>query len=136
MKRIIRMEDVVDFFLSTGIEKMSRQEIFQAANRMIKKQNDQTKKDNEACGFEKYDLLKKIKEQTEMELWIGLKEYINNKLKGTEYLSIYHKKECGRYRRGEIMQTYYLSQRKYYEMLDFVYEYAEKYIYYNHLVQI
>lgn len=136
MKRIIRTEEVVDFFLSDGIEKLSSEEIWNIANKMIKKQNEQTEKDNKECGFAKYDLLKNIKKEKELKKWIGLKEYINEKLKGMEHLFAYKKKNSGVYSRVEIMQMYYLSQSKYYEMLGMVYEYAEKYIYYNRLISI
>lgn len=136
MKRIIRTEEVVDFFLSGGIEKLSSEEIWNIANKMIKKQNEQTEKDNKECGFVKYDLLKEIRKEKELKKWIGLKEYINEKLKGTEYLVAYRKKNSGVYSRGEIMQMYYLSQSKYYETIGVVYEYAEKYIYYNRLITI
>lgn len=94
MKRIIRIEEVIDFFLSQGIEKLLREEIWITANRMIKKQNKQAEKDNRDIGFFKYDYLKEIEEDRELDLWIGLKVYINEKLKKTESLSVYRKKSC------------------------------------------
>ena len=136
MKRIIRIEEVIDFFLSQGIEKLLREEIWITANRMIKKQNKQAEKDNRDIGFFKYDYLKEIEEDRELDLWVGLKVYINEKLKKTESLSVYRKKSCKLYCRGGVMEDHYLSRSKYYEMLSFIYRYAEKYIYYNRLVVI
>lgn len=37
MKRIIRIEEVIDFFLSQGIEKLLREEIWITANKINKR---------------------------------------------------------------------------------------------------
>ena len=41
---------------------------------MIKKQNKQAEKDNRDMGFFKYDYLKEIEEDRELDLWIGLRK--------------------------------------------------------------
>lgn len=136
MKRIIRMEEVVDFFCGKRIEKLTYGEIRTAVGKMIMKQNRQASKDNMALGFKKYDLLIGLSDETVLEDWLGLKDYIKENLDGTEYLAVYRKKISGIYSRGEIEKQCYVSKSKYYELLSFVYSYAERYIYYHRLVRM
>ena len=136
MKRIIRMEEVVDFFCGKRIEKLTYGESRTAVGKMIMKQNRQASKDNMALGFKKYDLLIGLSDEKVLEDWLGLKDYIKEKLDGTEYLAVYRKKISGIYSRGEIEKQCYVSKSKYYELLSFVYSYAERYIYYHRLVRM
>lgn len=133
-KRIIRTEEVVDFFCSNGIEKLKDTEILKIANRMIKKQNLQTDIDNKKLKIEYFDKLKIIEGLEDLQTWRNLKGHMKERLKQTEYWDIFRTRINNIFSAGDLQGRKSLSVGQFYRLEQDIYRIAEKYIYSHQLI--
>lgn len=132
-KRIFRIEEVIDFFCGNEIEEKNDDEIAKLANKMIKKQNLQVDIDNENLGIGYYDKLKFIENSEDLQTWKNLKNYIEKRLQGTEYLDVFRAKINPVFP-GIKSKVEYLPTSKRVKMENDAYKIAENYVYSRQLV--
>ena len=136
MKRAVGMEELIDLFCGKQAETMSCGEIRRAANRLIQKHNLQCRLDFEREKIAVFRPIRQIEEEREVEKWLMLKDYLFEKIRGTEYEELYSCRVNERKTAKQLQQQFHLSKSKYYGMFAKIYRIAERYLYYQRLLQI